>query len=204
MENKERISVRLTVGGEYKVSPYKAEFKQFGEYETISIAFSVELGYAFSCWVSKVLFFKSKEQIHKEVQYILKFIAPELLDKQYGTRDFKSYAEKLCEDINSILRYNRENRMSKVFMGKIRVDNNGYCNFEDLIPRTGDFIKNYLGHINEDSLGMWFTEWEFENCKVPFERTNKAVGTNISNGTSKKEVGVDPFEKSTYDDDLPF
>lgn len=197
METKEKVNVRLTTSGIYRVSPFKAEYKKAGEYETLSVVFSVELGFGLSCWQNKTIFFKDSVQINEEIQFLLKFIAPNLLGKKYNVATFKEYADALCADINTELLKNRESGNRIVLNGKIlRKKGSNYIEFEDYIPPTGDFRKSYLAHV-DDYRSQWFSKWELDNCEVPF------IQTTPRNNTPEPVV-VDAFSQSISNDDLPF
>lgn len=189
MENKERISVKLTVGGIYRVSPFKCEFKEIdtkaGKKQALSISFSVDLGTSFDCWVNKMIFFKSTEQIREEVKFLLKLLAPELLQVEYKATNFKDFAFDLCKDLNNTLKSARDEKRRLFFHGKMRKKKDSdYVDFEEFIPLTGNFRVNWLAELSDTS-SQWFTPWELDNCVVPFERKIKE--------NQKEDSSFDPF-----------
>lgn len=177
---KEKIDVKLTTGGIYLMTPMMAEYKKFDSYEAISVRFKLNLSMSLDCWVGKTIFFKDQNALNEEVKYILKFIAPELLEKTYKATSFEEYAKELCKDINKSLSDSRSNKNFTTLLGKlIRKKDSKYVEFESHIPASGDYRKEYLAQLHEYNK-LYFSNWELDNCVVPFERDERASNKNSS------------------------
>jgi len=202
MENVERLKVKLTKGGMYGMYPIKAEYYKQGEWEQFNVDFQVLLGSKLSCFVTKKCFFKDREQINKEINYLLKFICEDCLKIEYPKfNNFKEYAEAVAKDINKELKRQGEAKQRVLLFGKLRKKKDEpYINFEDLIPKSGDFEVNYLATPNNFT-SLYISEWEARNLDVPFEildvKKEVVPVEDVWEGFSKE----DP--KKTVDD-LPF
>jgi len=195
MESKPKLKVKLTKSGIYRVVPFKAEYARYGEYETMKILFFVDFGMQIACMAHKTIFFKSKEQVNEEIRYILKFICPDCLDTKYDVKTFEQYAQALCVDINKELQRQRENKERTVLFGKLKKRKDSkYVEFEELLPKSGDFRVDYLA-TPDNVTSLYFSAWEAQNCDMPFEIEGNASAV------------LEPAEEAVYDvqgSDLPF
>lgn len=169
-EKKERKFVKLRTSGVYPLIPIKAEYKQKGVYDTMTVRFLVQLGSRFSCTVFKTVFFKTKDQANAEIQYLLKFICPDLMSQESNAATFKEYVEQISAIINREFdKQKAEGKKRDLVYGKILIKKDK--NFEELPDHVGkDGQKiNYLATLDNLHDISYFTEWEANNCIVPFE-----------------------------------
>ena len=169
-EKKDRKFVKLRTSGVYPLIPIKAEYKQKGVYDTMTVRFLVQLGSRFSCTVFKTVFFKTMEQANAEIQYLLKFICPDLLNQASNAATFKEYVEQISAIINKEFdKQKAEGKKRDLVYGKILIKKDK--NFEELPDHVGkDGQKiNYLATLDNLHDISYYTEWEANNCIVPFE-----------------------------------
>ena len=202
-----KIAVRITKSGIYRVQPIKAEYSKFGEYEGMRVVFSVELGYAYNCYQNKMIFYsKEKDAIFKEeVAYMLKHISPDLSTKKYSVKTVKEYIDLLSVDINAYLKERRDAKNPIMLSGKIlKFKNKDFADFEEYAPKSGDFRKSYLAQL-DDYKSQWFTNWELQNCEMPFELNAGKGKSSYSEPIAEPEPTVfDAFNQAEVVDDLPF
>lgn len=219
-ERKERMDVNLTMGGIFPVIPIKAEYRQVTGHETIQVAFKLAIGYSLECWVRKTLFFKDTTSFNEEMNYILKFIAPSLLNKEYKAAGFKEYADQVCYDINAILQQGRtaakEAKESgktarveePIFLGKLlRKKNSQYVEFGERFNQGATFAKDYLALLTDPN-SLYFTPWEIENTITPFSVKSKFGDDTTSSASGGRYMNA-PTSATSWsgqgdNDDLPF
>ncbi len=195
----DKTKVRITTSGVYTVKPFKAKFKQKNDLQMLEVSFSVELGMNFSCYIDKTIFFRDKEQVKEEINYLLGFIAPELISKEYKG-NFEAYANALSADINASIRKSWDNNQLRQFRMKIRVlKNNNYPTTDDYIPKSGSFRNHYIANY-DDPKTLWFSKWELNNCVMPFAAVESvgSQGVEMSPRRESEPAFADSF------DDLPF
>lgn len=169
-EKKERKLVKLRTSGVYALIPVKAEYKQKGQYDTMTVRFLVNLGTRWSCNVFKTVFFKTMDQANAEIQYLLKFICPDILNQASKAATFKEYVEQISTVINREFdKQKEEGKKMDMVYGKVLVKiGSKYEELPDHVGKDGTKI-NYLATVDNLSDISYFTEWEANNCIVPFE-----------------------------------
>ncbi len=207
-ERIEKVKVYLETSGRYLASPFKAEYKRSEKAgsttEMIVMSFALEFGMQFSCFVDKTIFYKDLPQVKEEIDYMLKYVAPELVGKKYNAANFESYANALCSDINASIRRSWDEKSRRYCYLKIRVmKDDKYPKIDDYIPKNGTHRNQWICDLN-DTRAIWFSKWELENCKMPFRAANESSFQSARFTGEPETVAAFSDAKAENFDDLPF